>query len=49
MKIVHRDLKPSNIFFSKDEQNVIQVGDFGLATTFATTTDGEEHVHTYTV
>ena len=30
--LVHRDLKPSNIFFSRDGEDNLKVGDFGLVT-----------------
>ena len=30
--LVHRDLKPSNIFFSREGEDNLKVGDFGLVT-----------------
>ena len=30
--LAHRDLSPSNIFFSRGDEEVLKVGDFGLMT-----------------
>lgn len=30
--LAHRDLAPSNIFFSREDESVVKVGDFGLVT-----------------
>ena len=43
--LVHRDLKPSNIFFSREGEGNLKVGDFGLVTV-AGTPCKTEHVHT---
>uniref|UniRef100_A0A2P2HXH6 non-specific serine/threonine protein kinase n=1 Tax=Hirondellea gigas TaxID=1518452 RepID=A0A2P2HXH6_9CRUS len=31
-QMMHRDLKPSNIFFDRNQENFVKVGDFGLGT-----------------
>ena len=43
--LVHRDLKPSNIFFSREAEDNLKVGDFGLVTV-AGIPCKTEHVHT---
>ena len=43
--LVHRDLKPSNIFFSREGDDNLKVGDFGLVT-MAGTPCKTERVHT---
>ena len=43
--LVHRDLKPSNIFFSREGEGNLKVGDFGLVTV-AGTPCKTEHMYT---
>ena len=42
--IIHRDLKPENILFVKEnEENVIKLADFGLATHAIKENEEQEH------
>ena len=44
--LVHRDLKPSNIFFSREGEGNLKVGDFGLVAVAGTPCKTTYYVHT---